>query len=83
MHWLKYISPDAEKIQYLHNIFSERDEIYLVFTEKSKFSFILYSTENYRKHKLTLNFFPGRFSFDLISSVYLSGITLGLHKGCI
>ena len=28
------------------DIFTERDEIYLVFTQKSKFSFYLFSTEN-------------------------------------
>ena len=48
--------------------FTAPDEIYLVF-----FYFMTEST--------TL-LFSGRFSFDLTSSLYLLGITLGVHKVC-
>ena len=57
------------------DIFTARDEIYLVFTEKVNFLFILYSTEI---QKAQPNFFHGRFSFDLTFAVCLLAITLGV-----
>ena len=68
----KYISTSAVKK-------IARDEIYLVFAKKSKFSFISYSTEI---QKAQLNFFLGRFSFDLTFAQCLLGKTLGVNIVC-
>ena len=62
------------------DIFTARDEIYLVFAEKKvNFLFILYSTE---MQKAQPNFFLGRFSFDLTFAVCLLGIILGVNIVC-
>ena len=62
------------------DIFTARDEIYLVFAEKKvNVLFILYSTEI---QKAQPNFFLGRFSFDLTFAVCLLGITLGVYIVC-
>ena len=62
------------------DIFTTRDEIYLVFAEKKvNFLFILYSTEILKAHP---NFSLGRFSFDLTFAVCLLGITLGVNVVC-
>ena len=62
------------------DIFTARDEIYLVFAKKKvNFLFILYSTEI---QKSKLYFLLGRFSFDLIFAVCLLGITLGVNIVC-
>ena len=59
------------------DIFTARDEIYLVFAEtKVNFLFILYSTEI---QKSKPSFLLGRFSFDLTFAVCLLGITLGVN----
>ena len=47
---------------------------------KSKFSF--YFILNEELQKAQPNFFPACFSFDLISSVCLLGIILGVNKVC-
>ena len=62
------------------DIFTTRDEIYLVFAEKKvNFLFILYST---KIQKAQPNFSPGRFSFDLTFLVCLMGISLGVNIVC-
>ena len=62
------------------DIFTARDELYLVFAEeKVNILFILYSTEI---QKSQLYFLLGRFSFDLTSAVCLLGITLGVNHIC-
>ena len=53
------------------DIFTARDEIYLVFAEKKKFLLEM--------QKAKPNFFLGRFSFDLTFAVCLLGITLGVQ----
>ena len=63
------------------DIFTEPDEIYLVFAKtKENFLFILYSTEIQKSQP---NFFLGRFSFDWTFAVCLLGITLGVNIVCI
>ena len=55
------------------DIFTARDEIYLVFAEKKvNFLFILYSTEIQKPQPY---FLLGRFSFDLTFAVCLLAIT--------
>ena len=54
------------------DIFTTQDEIYLVFAEKSKFSFYFILREI---QKAQPNFSPGRSSFDLTFSVCLLGTT--------
>ena len=87
----KYISSSAvKKNQYFSrvrstsenaDIFTARNEIYLVFAEKKvNFLFILYSTEI---QKSKPNFLLGRFSFDLTFAVCLLGITLGVNIVCM
>ena len=61
------------------NIFSARDEIYLVFAEKSKFSFYFILNGN---TETQIYFLLGRFSFDLTFTVCLLGITLGVNVVC-
>ena len=61
------------------DIFTARDEIYLVFAEKKFFFFILYSTEIQKSQPY---FLLGRFSFDLTFAVCLLGITFGVNKVC-
>ena len=62
------------------DIFTARDEIYLVFAKKKVNSlFILYSTEIQKSQSF---FLLGRFSFDLTFSVCLLGITLGVNIVC-
>ena len=62
------------------DIFTARDEIYLVFAEKKvNFLFILYSTEI---QKSLPYFLLGRFSFDLTFAVCLLGIPLGVNVVC-
>ena len=62
------------------DIFTARDEIYLVFAEKKvNFLFILYSTEI---QKSKPNFLLGLFSFELTFAVCLLGITLGGNIVC-
>ena len=66
----KYISSSAEKKkQYFSrvcstsenaDIFTERDEIYLVFTKKSIFSFYFILNGKYRKHNLTFSLVVSR-----------------------
>ena len=58
------------------DIFTARDEIYLVFAEKKvNFLFILYSTEI---QKSKPNFLLGRFSFDLA----FCSVFIGYNFGC-
>ena len=62
------------------DIFTARNEIYLVFAKKKvNFLFILYSTEI---QKAQPKFFLGRFSFYLIFAVCLLRITLGVNVVC-
>ena len=62
------------------DIFTARDEIYLVFAKKKvNFLFIIYSTE---KQKSQPYFLFGRFSFDLTFAVCLLGKTLGVNFVC-
>ena len=62
------------------DIFTARDEIYLVFAKKKvNFLFILYSTEIQRSQPY---FLLVRFSFDLTFAVCLLGITLGVNVVC-
>ena len=62
------------------DIFTSRDEIYLVFAKKKvNFLFILYSTEIQRSQPY---FLLDRFSFDLTFAVCLLGITLGVNEVC-
>ena len=62
------------------DIFTARDEIYLVFAEKKvNFLFILYSTEI---QKVQPNFLTWSFSFDLTFAVCLLGISLGVNIVC-
>ena len=86
----KYISSSAVKNnQYFSrvrstsenaDIFTARDEIYLVFAEKKvNFLFILYSKEI---QKAQPNFCLSRFTFDLTFAVCLLGITLGVNVVC-
>ena len=86
----KYISSSAvKKNQYFSrvrstsenaDIFTARDEIYLVFAEKKvNFLFILYSTEIQESQPY---FLLGRFSFDLNFAVCLLGVTLGVNVVC-
>ena len=58
------------------DIFTARDEIYMVFAEKSKFSlyFILNGIQKSQPY-----FLLGRFSFDLTFAVCLLGITLDVN----
>ena len=59
------------------DIFTSRDEIYLIFAEKKvNFLIFLYLTEI---QKAQPNFFLGRFSFDLTFALCLLGITLGAN----
>ena len=55
------------------DIFNTFDEIFLVFTEKSKFYFY------FSLKGKNLTFFPGHFSLILLSSVRLVGIILGAN----
>ena len=59
------------------DIFTERDEIYLVFTPK-KVNFPFIYTQ-WKIQKAQPNFFPGRFSFDLTFSVCLVTIILDVN----
>ena len=62
------------------DIFTARDEIYLVFADKKvNFLFISYSTE---LQKSKPNFLLGCFSFDLTFAVCLLGITLDVNIVC-
>ena len=62
------------------DIFTARDEIYLVFpSKKVNFLFILYSSEI---QKAQPNFFLGCFLLDLTFTVCLLGITLGVNIVC-
>ena len=62
------------------DIFTARDEIYLVFAKKKvNFLFILYSTEIQKSKPYVL---LGRFSFDLTFAGCLLGITLGVNLVC-
>ena len=63
----QYFSPVGSTSKYA-DIFTTRDEIYLVFAKK-KILCILYSTVK------QTNFSPGRFSFDLTFPVCLLGVT--------
>ena len=86
----KYISSSAMKNQYFSrmrspsedvDIFTSRDEIYLVyyiFAKKAFFFFLFYIPKKFTKKKL--NFFSGHFSPDLTFSVCLLGSTLGANK---
>ena len=55
------------------DIFTERDEIYLVFTPKKYIFSLLHSQQKIQKAQP--NFSPGRFLLDLTFSVCLFGIT--------
>ena len=57
----------------------EMKYIFGICRKKVNFLFILYSTEIRNAQH---NFSPGRFSFDLTSSVCLLGITLGVNEVC-
>ena len=57
------------------------DEIYLVFSQKSKFSF--FYILNRKILKAQPNFFLGCFTFSLTFSVCLLGITLGGNNVCL
>ena len=61
------------------DIFTARDEIYLVIAEKSKFSLYFILNGNTEFHPY---FLLGRFSFDLTFAVCLLGITLGVNIVC-
>ena len=56
------------------DIFTSRDEIYLVCTKKSKFSFVFILIRELQKAEP--NYFPFCFSRDLISSVCFFGLEL-------
>ena len=61
-------------------IFSPHEMKYIWYLpKKSKFSFILYSTEIQKSQPY---FLLGRFSFDLTFAVCLLGITLGVNIVC-
>ena len=70
------------------DIFTTRDVIYLVFAEKGNFSFNFIlngnteSTTELEIQKAQLNFFLGRFLFDLSFAVCLLGITSGVNLVC-
>ena len=62
------------------DIFTARDEKYLVFAEKkSKFSFYFLLNGN---TEITTLLLLGRFSFDLTFAECLLGITLGVNVVC-
>ena len=61
-------------------IFSPHEMKYIWYSpQKSKFLFILYSTE---LQKSQLYFLLGRYSFDLTFAVCLLGIILGVNVVC-
>ena len=84
----KYVSSNVMKISVnsrvrstseFSDIFNTFDEIFLAFTEKSKFSLIFFSRKT---NRMETNLFPSHFSLILIGSVRLLGIILGVNTVC-